>query len=153
MDNSHFNRNLIVITAILALIVAPAAAFSVVKLKSSSSDNVVPGGTTVDTTKLKPKTPTADDLASIIQANNQTLPEGLKLTNPTVVSFRVVDNWWYIVKVKGGDSDIVLTALVSNFYNSPQQMQVITNPSERLPQYNISGFGIPYSVIEEINNS
>lgn len=82
--------------------------------------------------------------------------EDLRITE--VSSFKHLHKWWYIVMVKyanyGKVSPNPAPMLIAKYYNGEGGSQVVTDPGEQLPLYNISDSqGIPYNVIDEYNNA
>ncbi len=71
-----------------------------------------------------------------------------------VTSVENIENWWYVVKLyEAGGPQQERVAVLSNFNSKDPAFSISVKPGEKLVQKNISGFGLPYSVVESIVES
>lgn len=69
-----------------------------------------------------------------------------------VNSYRVVNDWWYVVNTTDTPSGKSSLAVVADFKNGSGPRLVIA-PGEIFTQKNISGVGVPYEVINEVSKT
>lgn len=75
-----------------------------------------------------------------------------------IVSYEHLHEWWYVVVVRyasyGIENPNPAPMLIAKYHNKNGGIQVVTNPGEPLPLYNISdSLGVPYDVIDKYNNA
>lgn len=70
----------------------------------------------------------------------------------TINSFRHVSDVWYVVEVTSNQTQQKGKLLAADFYNNPDRMEIVSTPFAPALQYNISGIGVPYDLLEELND-
>lgn len=136
-------RRLVIISLVGVFVFAPVAAWgSVVLYKASVSSN-----STSQPMRSK------EDLRKSIERNNDELyGENISRQKIEILSFKRTDDRWYVVTVKQDSTgDEAQKMLIGDFYPEADRMVVISEPGEGLTQFNISGIGVPYEVIDELN--
>lgn len=144
MGGNVMDRRLVIIGLLGVFIFAPVAAWgSVVLYKTLTLDS-----STTQSERSK------DDLYRAIERSNKDLyGENVSRPKLEIVSFKRIEKQWYIATVKqnsGGDKTEKM--LIGDFYPQADKMVVISEPGEGLVQFNISGIGVPYEVIDELNS-
>ncbi|HET7630267.1 MAG TPA: hypothetical protein VFK03_02740 [Candidatus Saccharimonadales bacterium] len=138
-----FSKKFLISAFILVFIVAPAAAWAYINYVYA------PAYLPVDN-------PPERSLASLQQAVDKydhDLPADQQQPDLTVKSYKRYNNWWYVVDVTSpAYHDQTLKMLIGDFYKSPDRLQVITDPGEQMIDYNISGMGVPYAALDDINS-
>lgn len=148
-------RKFIIISAILVFIVSPFIAWIVVSTQYHTDPQ-----SKVPDIKVTPAT--KDELFKAVTTKkkedhfHQDSNDVTRVVD--VVSFENLDTWWYIVMVKyasyGKENPLASPMLVVKYYDGTDTIQVVTNPGEPLPFYNISdSSGIPYDVIDKYNEA
>lgn len=93
---------------------------------------------------------TPQDIANTLKTYNNGLPEEQQLgTDFTVGKIKHEYKWWYLVTVNY--KQFSTHAILADFNDTPESLQVIVAPNSTLPEYNISSVNIPYDMIETID--
>lgn len=105
--------------------------------------------TYVDTTSVYVSSITKEGVEKTI--DNYFSSEDIEIEEkPKVHSFEVVDNNWVLVKVEGA-GDYKAYMLLADFKKNIEP-SVVLGMSQLFPRENISGIGVPYSIIKSINS-
>lgn len=144
-------KRFILLSVILAFIVAPLSAWLIVSTNYSR-----------DPVSKKPD-------QSVTPATKEELFEAITTTTKhehvhqfeeedgeiyTIVSHEQINTWWYIINVTYEDpienEKRTAPMLAVKYYNGTDSIRVVTHPNEPLPFYNISdSIGVPYEVIDK----
>lgn len=149
-------RKFIVISVLLIFILSPLIAWIVVASNyNSSPDSKTPNLKVTPATKeelFKAVTTKQKESAHLHQDSDN----DVRVVD--IVSYEKLDTWWYIVKVKyasfGKENPLVSPMLLVKYYDGPDTINIVTNPGEPLPLYNISdSSGVPYDVIDKYSKA
>lgn len=135
MTPNKQNKSIIVLSLVIFLVIAPILAWI----------------TTPHNTAKKERS--FDEFYSLIKQYNKTADEASKIPEIKITSVHRVEDVWYVVDIHPTNSAEKGKMLFADFYHDPAKMDIIVKPFETFTQQNISGIGVPYSVIDEINST
>ena len=137
------DRRLVIIALMAVFIFAPVVAWgSVAIYRTLISDN-----------PISQSERSKDDLYKAVELNSGELyGENASRPKLEIVSFKRIEEQWYVVTVKQSDRmNETEKMLIGDFYPEADRMVLVSEPGEGLSQFNISGIGVPYKVIDELN--
>lgn len=133
MQQNLFKKTLITIALVVFFVISPLIAWFI-------------------TPHYNPdKSRTTDEFYQLIQDYNKTEAADQKVPDLTIKSVQRVKDVWYVLTVSAKDTDETTKMLVADFYHDPGRMNILSLPYKTALQKNISGLGVPYDVIAELN--
>ncbi len=96
---------------------------------------------------------TANDFYKAITAYNTDAGTDQKIPDVTIKSSKRYDDVWYIVDVTSKKDDLDGKMLIADFFHDPNRVQVVSPPFTTAFQGNISDIGVPYRVLDILNNN
>lgn len=126
-ESRDLSRRFLITSGVLVLLVAPVLGWTARKIQSPQASNVL----------------SEQRIQEIVRASAG--------SDVTVRSYKTSESWWYTAFVTNskdeGDTDV---AVIANFDDGESKPHLVVKPGEKLVQKNISGYGLPYDVVNDV---
>lgn len=141
--NRLLNRRFIVITLLSVFVVTPILAFATTSILAVTYPQ-----SPVDT----PPKRTKEELSEVISRDRLSLDESERYPDVEIDKFERIENKWYLIYVKTPNSSTLKTMVLGDFYNDSKKIRVILQPGQQLIGHNISNIGLPYEIVDKVND-
>ena len=133
MQPETINKQVIIRLLLVFFVLAPVLAWFVSPHSAAGDDRTI------------------QQFNTFIQDYNKEESVDQQIPPVTIKSVQRVQDVWYILTVTSKDTEGSSKMLIADFYHDPKSMRLMSLPFEVALQKNISGTGVPYSVLKELN--